>query len=248
MTYPHAPITEAVIDIRVAPRDGLAVDDLRAIGSKLGPRYPQTRDQIKISGAMVVGTPPGAATMQNATTVEHSKVGFQFVAATGDRLFNAQLDGCSFNKLAPYESWERFQAEGRELWSAYRRVVEPSSLTRVALRYVNRLDLPLPFDDFRKYLNTAPEVGSGMPQGLSNYFMQLQIPYDELEAMVILNTAMIPAVREGVVSIVLDIDIFRTQNVPQDEDSLWAFAERLRHAKNAIFEASITDATRELFV
>ena len=77
--------------------------------------------------------------------------------------------------------------------------------------------------------------------------MQLQIPHRDIAALLVLNMAMVPPARENVVSIVLDLDIFRVDSVPQNEDELWLYFEQLRIAKNKAFEACLTDATRELF-
>ena len=45
---------------------------------------------------------------------------------------------------------------------------------------------------------------------------------------------------------VLDIDIFRTEDLPGNEAQLWELLEQLRQAKNMVFEACITDQTRRL--
>jgi uncharacterized protein (TIGR04255 family) len=97
------------------------------------------------------------------------------------------------------------------------------------------------------YLRTYPEVPANLPQSLSNFWMQLQIPHEDIRALLVLNMARIPPPRDGVASIVLDLDLFRTVDLPQSEDELWRYIEILRTRKNEIFEACITDATRELF-
>ena len=137
--------------------------------------------------------------------------------------------------------------EARRLWDLYRSFARPEKITRLAVRYINRLDLPTPFDDFSKYLNTIPQLGPGMPQGLSNFFMQLQIPYEKLNALLVLNQTMTAPAREGVISIILDLDLFKTHDVPQDERGIWEILEQMRLAKNEAFEASITDEMRERF-
>jgi uncharacterized protein (TIGR04255 family) len=62
-----------------------------------------------------------------------------------------------------------------------------------------------------------------------------------------INVAMVPPPVPTVVSVVLDLDLFRTTNLPQTEDELWAFFEKLRHRKNQVFEACITDDMRKRF-
>jgi uncharacterized protein (TIGR04255 family) len=241
MTYPHAPITEAVIDIRVVPRNGLNVEDFRKLAQEFGDEFGTQNDQFRLSGTVA----PVLTAMPALTS---GKVGIQFVANSKDKLFQAQLDGWTFNKLAPYRGWEEeFRDQARRLWTAYRAIARPQSITRTALRYVNRLDLPIPMDDMKTYLRTFPEVASDLPQGLSNFYLQLQIPHTDINAMLTINMTMVPPAKKDVASIILDLDLFRATDIPQTEDDLWEYFEKLRNRKNEIFEACITDATRELF-
>jgi uncharacterized protein (TIGR04255 family) len=54
-------------------------------------------------------------------------------------------------------------------------------ITRLVVRYINKIDIPLPVGDLKEYLRTFPEVSSDLPQGLSGYFLQLQIPQEDNE-------------------------------------------------------------------
>ena len=58
--------------------------------------------------------------------------------------------------------------------------------------------------------------------------------------------AMVPPPQVGVVSVVLDIEVSRQNNPPQTDTEIWSYFEKLRERKNQVFEASITDAAREL--
>jgi uncharacterized protein (TIGR04255 family) len=113
-------------------------------------------------------------------------------------------------------------SEGRALWERYREIARPEAITRVALRYVNRLDLPLPFKDFKEYILTVPEIAPALPQVLSGFFMQLHIPQTDLEAVAVLNVAMMPQISVNFCSVALDIDVFRDRDVAQAEDEMWA--------------------------
>jgi uncharacterized protein (TIGR04255 family) len=46
---------------------------------------------------------------------------------------------------------------------------------------------------------------------------------------------------------VLDIDVFRTVDIPQTDPELWDLFEQLRKKKNEVFEACITEEARRLF-
>src|SRR3954465_4989622 len=134
MTYPHAPITEAVIDIRVAPREDLSVEEFRKLAGDFGSEFGTQNDQFRMAGTI-------ASASLGIPAVTPTKTGIQFVANSKDKLFHAQVDGWSFSKLAPYRGWEEeFRDQARELWSAYRTIAQPRTIMRVALRYINRLD------------------------------------------------------------------------------------------------------------
>ena len=46
--------------------------------------------------------------------------------------------------------------------------------------------------DFRDFIRSYPEISSDLPQQLAGFFMQVQIPQEDLGAMLILNEAMVP--------------------------------------------------------
>lgn len=75
--------------------------------------------------------------------------------------------------------------------------------------------------------------------------MQLQLPQDDIKAMLVLTEAKAQGPPDKL-SILLDIDVFRDTEIPSDEAALWQLLEQFHVRKNEIFEASITDATRRL--
>lgn len=238
--YAKAPITEALIDIRVTLPDETTITDLTrvAIGEDIG--YPQRRNRFAIEGQIAIGEQVGAMTSQR-------HVGYDFLSSDERQIVQIRSDGFTFSRLAPYERWETFRKEAYHLWKLYRAVAEPISITRVAVRYINRLDLPLPMDDFKDYLRTVPEVSSDLPQALSGYLMQLAIPQEDIGAFVLLNEALLPPPNPDTVSVLLDIDLFRELETSVEDEELWDMLDQFRGRKNKVFEACITERTRNLF-
>lgn len=239
--YPKAPITEAIIDLRAELPEGINVGTLESVHVGLESAYP-TRKNRNI--AVVQGQ---IGDQIAAATASSNHVGYLFVSQDQKQIFQARLDGFTMSRLAPYESWEPFRDEARRLWDVYRSVAEPTKVTRLAVRYINRLDLPLPVADLKDYLRTVPEVSPELPQNLEGYFMQLRIPQADMKSLLLLNQAIIDPAKPGVASIVLDIDVFRLEDLPREDTAVWEFLERLRIRKNDVFEACITDKARELF-
>ena len=239
MHYSKAPLTEAVLDIRVELPSEITLQDLKKVQEGEEDSYPRREESLLVVGHMSMGAQVSASAQQTPN-------GYRFTSQDNRQIFQARTDGFTFSRLAPYETWESFQDEARRLWEVYRPIARPKNIKRLALRYINRLDLPLPLKDFKDYLRTIPEISPDMSQGLSGYFMQLQLPQPELEAMLHLNQTLIPPPGPNLVSVVLDFDLFCKDNVPNDDQDIWKRFEILRTRKNEIFEACITNKTRRL--
>ena len=239
MHYSRAPITEAIIDLKVTLPENFPVNKFTDIHARISDRFP-TKEPIH-TGSLLFQAGPSikidASQQQN---------GFLFRSKDSLSIFQATLSGFTFNRLAPYKTWEDFRGKARYLWEIYQDVCKPSSVTRAAVRFINRLDLPGPILDFKEYLRTVPEVSPDLPQGLSGFFMQLQIPQEDLNCMLIINEAFTQPTSPEVVSVILDIDLFREHIWQSNDEDIWRFLEKLRDRKNLAFEASITDKTRRL--
>ncbi|MDN7182064.1 TIGR04255 family protein [Caballeronia sp. SEWSISQ10-4 2] len=238
--YPNAPITEAVIDIQVATP--VTVDTLGQTHLGEEAKYPSSEKLNAATGALFF-----SPEMAPVATASAQPLGHLYRSPDGKQIYQARTTGYTFSRLAPYPHWAEFCSEARRLWDKYCTVAKPTAITRVAVRYVNRIDIPLPLKSFGDYLRTAPQLSPDLPEGLSGYFMHLMIPLTEIKCEAIINQTIIEPAKPDVVSIVLDIDIFRTVDLPVDEDQLWALLEQLRQAKNRVFEASITEEARRLF-
>lgn len=239
--YPNAPITEAIIDLRVTPAEGVDCAMLKLNDDGVLPDYPKEEELFEAVGQMAVGPRGGSA------SVQQSPVGWKFTSADQKQIVQSRVNGFTFSRLAPYDRWESFRTEARRLWDVYRDRLNPQTVVRIAARYINRLDLPGDSVDLKEYFRTSPEIGPELPQQLEGYFMQLRFPYPNVSGHCLINQTIVPPARENVVSVVLDIDLFRSQELMQQEDDIWKCFESLHEGKNAIFEACITDSTRRLF-
>lgn len=238
--YPNAPITEAIIQLLVKPAVGVSLTDLARAHEGEEKSYPDRKDLQIATGLFEMGPRVSAA-----ASAQH--VGFMYASSDQKQVYQTGPDGFSFSRLAPYQSWELFSKEARRLWRKYRERLKPAAVTRLAVRYVNRLDIPGAHVETKDYLRTQPEIAADLPQALAGYFMHLQIPMDDIKGKLLLNETIGESPTAGCLGLILDIDLFRTDDIPQDEEVIWQHFETLRARKNEIFEACITDRARELF-
>jgi uncharacterized protein (TIGR04255 family) len=244
--YSRAPIVEAVIDLRVTRTREFTVEDLEPIRDAIADQYPRQESLH----ARQVNIPAGQTAQVESF---RQQTGFRFSNQTGQRVLQARVDGFAFSVLAPYDRWETFRDEARRLWDLYRSVTNPTNITRVALRYINRIDIPIRDAEVLRledYLTLYPEIPPNWPyQNLWTFFIQMQVLQEDLGCMLAINQATAEPPDPETTSILLDLDLFREQyEAPwhADEAVAWEFLERLHVRKNEYFEASITDETRGL--
>lgn len=182
------------------------------------------------------------------TTTSGGPTGYLFRSADGTQAVQALRQGFSFSRFKPYQDWKTFSREARDLWSRFATLTKPDKVTRIGLRYINRIELPLPFNDLKEYLLTVPEIAPGLPQGLSGFFFRTVIPVEAAEAFATITETIAEGdASKGVVPVILDIDVFRMGTFPIVADKLWPRFDPLRELKNDFFFKSLTDKAKDLF-
>jgi uncharacterized protein (TIGR04255 family) len=239
--YPRAPIIEAILDFRVTVPGTVTADTLAVIYDRVRTDYPISESILTGSITLQVGAsiPIGTSLQQHS--------GYRLQSEDRSRLVQVTTAGFTYNRLRPYDRWETFRDEAKRLWQIYQDVCNPTAVTRVGLRYINRLELPGTTTDFGIYLRTVPEIPKEIDTGLGAFFMQLQMPQQDLECMLIINEATAPQTDPTLLPVVLDIDIARGYVWQSGDEAIWRYLELLRDRKNKAFEASITDDARKLF-
>jgi len=237
-----APITEALIDIRIKVRDDLKIEQLSSICNFISKEYPNRKERYQWEGSLEFkkGKPPTSSASEIID-------GYIFISGDNRQIFQARLDGFTFSRLKPYETWECFRDEAYRLWHKYKEVTSPE-IIRVALRYINKMELPLPIKDFSDYLTAAPIVPAGLPQGVSSFLSRVIIHEPEIGAAGIITQALEQIVNPNIIPIILDIDVFKQKSEGISEEEVWQILEKLRHFKNKIFFESITEKAKELFL
>jgi uncharacterized protein (TIGR04255 family) len=238
----NAPITEAVIDINARVPESLELDTLKSLHSLVQDKYPVRKERRQFSGTFQVheGKPQSTEATSNVD-------GFLFSTADDKQVFLARRDGFSFNRLRPYESWATVRDEAKRLWGLYKSVSNPF-VHRLALRYINKLDIPLPIRDFEDYLTSAPSVPKELPQGVSSFFTRVVIAEPSIPAVAVIIHAFEQIVDPNVLPIYLDIEVFKQVESAIDDETIWNILESLRELKNRVFFSCITERAKELFV
>lgn len=240
---PNAPIIEALIDIRIKAKEDFDFASFLTLHDAISGQYSEKKTRHKWEGRFEFkkGETPITASTEKID-------GYIFTSADGKQIFQARIDGFTFNRLQPYDKWETFRDEAFRLWKLYNDLVSPE-IIRVALRFINKIDIPISSQtalDFDDYLTAGPIVPKELPQGISSFLTRVVIHDPETDASAIITQAFEQIVDPKLIPIILDIDAFKQKEVFSEEEA-WQTLEKLRYFKNSIFFASIKEKTKELF-
>lgn len=239
----HAPITEALIDLRVTQQDGLTFSELK---NSVDP----TEFGYYLKGPISFGTfgfalaPDG----QPSTTTESSQVGLRL--HSNDEKYVAQftMSGFTLSRLPPYETWENLLAETRRLWAVYVQRLSPKRVGRVATRFINNLQLPLkPGASFQLYVNKLIDVPDEAPQAVETFLQRFGLVDIASGARVILTLALDGMPVGGPAPVILDVDAFVATDLKPIDNTIWDTLEKLRELKNHSFFGTITELAAELY-
>lgn len=244
--FPNAPISEAVLDIRLDAEGAPTFAELDRFVQAVKADYPHAK-KVGAVRAELRADIGAAETPEITQTASAEPFGYQCISQDRKQIVQPQVNGFVFSRLRPYDRWSTFKAEARRLFERYASEFGSRAVRRVAVRTINRLDIPGTQIDFKDWIRTGPEISPSLPQGLVGFFMQVQQPYDEVKAHCIINETLVPPEVPDTVAVVLDIDLFRSVEIPQEPEGLWSLFDELRIKKDEIFLGCITERMRETF-
>jgi len=242
--YNNPPIQEAVFDVRFRFANNPSIEILEGIWKLVEEAFPK-KETIQNFQTKVEFNPTDKVPVVNSTSETY---GLRLTTQDGSRVVQIKRDGFTFSRLNGYDGWKQFLEEATELLGKYSDACKPEYVERIALRYINSIQIPETTFKIDDYFLTAPQVGSIIPQSILRFFSQVMIKDDGSNTLAIINQTINPPKREGETTFILDIDAF--QEAVRIDPASYDFVksiEQIKTFRTLIFEGSITDKTRNLF-
>src|SRR5438034_2600089 len=146
--FPSAPITEALIDIRVQIPEQVSPPRLELLHKQIQNEYPNKKARRGWAQKFEFKVPEGSMA---ADSKDLGVDGYLFSSADEKQVVQYRLDGFTFSRLRPYLQWNQILEEAKRLWVIYAEAVKPILLTRLALRYINSIEIPSRNFDLEEY-------------------------------------------------------------------------------------------------
>ena len=238
----RAPITEALINFRVELPEGFHPDRFDQLADVFRHRFPKKASQKVLHAGFGVRN---GQTLTQAQELQHR--GLILKTKRELEIMQLRLDGFTFNRLRPYTSWEQIFPKAYRSWKKYRDHVSPLAVTRLALRYINVLDVPMPKTGFGEYLESPPALLRGAPDVVSGFLTRVVLQDPDSGMSVNLTQALQDAPEPQHVRILVDIDAYKLGRFEGNEELTASTFEQLHELKNRVFFSSITEKTASLF-
>ncbi len=241
-SYAKPPITEAVIDFRFDSQfTDEQIEKLRQSFSKIFDEEQEiSQFQVKYDFAKM-----------NASLSKKVIDGYKLNKKAMDDIFIISRQSITTSRLAPYPGWEEFLRTSQENWQRARETIGYKTISRIGIRYINRIDIPriegaefINLEDyFNFYLNTP-----NIPMKLVSFsgIGDFESVSGDFKMKII--TSPIQGPSTIFFSFLLDIDLYLDHDVPQRDDKVVEQLTRMRALKNEVFESCITNLTRKLFL
>ena len=246
--YPHltnAPITEALVDINAnfSPNIDLELLEKMTNETETKTEYPDKKTRFSWSGSFKIDP-------KKMPRLQETKGGPDgYILTSKDKLnmLQVRLNGFSFHRLKPYKNWNEFHGNAKRLWKKYAAITSPDIITRIAIRYVNRIEVPGDKLNLKDYLKTAPDVASDLPQDISSFLVRIVIPFSKMSANAIISVTKDKYEEiNNITPLIFDIDVYKERDIDPSSDEIWQHLRDLRNIKNEIFFKSITSKTMEI--
>ena len=241
--YKRPPITEAVIELGFEP--AISQTAMHRFVRSVRGEYPISEQTYEIGAEFQIlgpGKDPMVTPMQRFSGYKISGQDFaDLIMLTPNRISNI--------RAAPYLGWEELIERTKKNYTRLKRVAGYRKLVRMATRYMNRIDIPIEGRDSvttEDYLLINPRVPADIST-LNSFTTRFVGVVPDVECQVIVNVGTVPSPLIDHISLLLDIDLIKEQNLPSRDDEFWDALAILRTRKNSLFEAFITDNARELF-
>lgn len=240
-TYANPPILEAICDFQFAPGQTWDPTLLGLVYDRIKTDFPQKAQAPgPILNVSFGPAPPVQGRMQ-------------FRREDGSALVQVGPDNLTVNHLRPYGGWPRYRDMIAHTLEVYRSVATPQGLTRIALRYINRLEVPADAigesDDVQigDYVLAQPTVPNGVESTFLNWAQRVEIPFDAAQTILVLQSGTLPASESFPFAFLLDLQMTPSPGPAVALNEVPTWLDQAHENIRTVFEQCLGPKARPLF-
>jgi uncharacterized protein (TIGR04255 family) len=237
--YEDPPVVEALCEI-IFDGSVWKGDIPDAFHERIRARFPARTPVARVGAEFEI------APQQASARVTQGEPRWQFARDDRSMIVQLERDLLVVNQLRPYPRFEEWRPVVVEMLAEYRALAQPKTITRLGVRYLNRVVIRETTFDIEKYFRIYPEIPNELnPHG--NFLLRVELPPVHQGHELIVTFGDAPPEEPNAVAMLLDI----FDNSPKwNADAFELVERRLDEAHSnivAAFESAITSEARKLF-
>lgn len=252
--YRNPPIQEALCEFRFAPSRDWDLTIPGKLHNEVIREYGAQPQEQRVLQATLKTSEDGSPEMQ-----AHEEIAkLMLINGDGTRMIGVGRDIVSVHMMEPYQTpnspeksgWKEFQPRIKQALNAYWHVAAPLGVTRIGVRYINRISVPERVSSIKSYLKTLvkcapPDIGD-FPGTMNN--MTSRVEYNCGNNVTLVLSQYLIRPESAPLNFFLDIDvIWNTSGEPITPEGAHTKTDLLKQQENEVFEALITNKAREHF-
>jgi len=151
----------------------------------------------------------------------------------------------TINVMKPYPGWHRMQEDVIGAWTKARETFRPSAITRVGLRYINRIEREDPEEAAQEWLRPGEYLPPGVLRSNRGFFLRVEAHLDPSNRLIVTLGDDRSASAGDHGAIVFDIDRIVNEEVSTTADALRGKTTALHEDVWQVFSESLTDRLRQ---
>ncbi|MFH1857210.1 MAG: TIGR04255 family protein [Candidatus Omnitrophota bacterium] len=228
-----APIVEAVIDIRITPKNILDEHAAFPFFKERLSDYSKQENMNAKSLQIEVGKERNAPVVKDL-----GFVGTKVSSTSEPYIAQFYKEAFIFSRLSPYNEWKIFMAEAIRLWGLYCELVEPEEILRIGVRFINKIDVIESQIELSNYYENAPDSIKNTVWPILNYMHK-----DTYQPTPIYIVNIIKTVKhisdKSIAGLILDIDVIMNKKFGNDLKKITDHLIYMKWLKNKAFFNSI---------
>jgi len=247
--YKNPPIEEAICEFRFSPGQDWDLTIPGKLHTELSDEYagkPRQQKLVEVGLETQGGKPPNLRYGEGLAKV-------QLVTEDNTRMIGIGPDVLSIHLLRPYQrtidsdyvGWDEFYPRIIKAIEAYWKVSKPIGVTRIGIRYINKIVIPQIMVRVEDYFKCALPNVSGLPDQLNGFMSRAEYAYED-NILLVLSQGSIEAPPNNI-GFLLDLDVIWQDADPISQEDALTKVRELRERERVAFETVITDKSREFF-
>ena len=151
------------------------------------------------------------------------------------------------NILPKYPGWIQMSQDILNAWKHTRKVIKPAAITRIGLRYINRIERSKPDEFPREWLAPSDYIPKAVLTSLPGFLSRLEMRTDPHKRTIV-TLGETPISGDGANAIVLDIDCIVEKEMGIEDKAIIDEITLLHDAAWSIFSASMTPRLEQLLL